>query len=223
MSIYETCKPIFNSIFSLENMKYIIIIIFVILLINGLNLKLLIPYTLIFILYLVIRNINKTHSNGILFIDYFSIRQLDVIFALIFGFIMIVFLVFSIIFAYKQYFDNTGSCHPLLVYLGNTKSCMRNINENFDNQNESFIDKLVFLSKIVKTPFDQIYLGYLAIISILINTITYIKTSFNSVLTLFFKKQTEMSDKVRTIFVEPLMIKITDPLFKIIQLLFDSF
>ena len=107
MSIYETCKPIFNSIFSLENMKYIIIIIFVILLINGLNLKLLIPYTLIFILYLVIRNINKTHSNGILFIDYFSIRQLDVIFALIFGFIMIVFLVFSIIFAYKQYFDNT--------------------------------------------------------------------------------------------------------------------
>ena len=73
-----------------------------------------------------------------------------------------------------------------------TPVTLEKINENFDNQNESFIDKLVFLSKIVKTPFDQIYLGYLAIISILINTITYIKTSFNSVLTLFFKKQTEI-------------------------------
>ena len=229
MSIYETCKPIIESITSIIPIRLIglIVLIFIFTRPETSMISLLIPYMLLVILYLVIDNISKIEPSGILFIDYFSIRQLDVTFACIFGFIMILFLLFTIIFAYNDVYAHANICHPLMIYFGerNSQTCMRMPAdfENFENRNqaETFIDKFQFLSEIVKRPFIQIYLGYLAIMRFLINTIVYIKTSVDSGLTQFFTKQTEIADKLRTIFVEPLMIQVTDPLFKIIQLLFD--
>ena len=45
------------------------------------------PIILVIVLYLIIRQIQNTHSSGKMLIDYFKIRQLDVIFAFIFIYI----------------------------------------------------------------------------------------------------------------------------------------
>ena len=213
MNVYET---IFGIILTFIP---IVIILFT----NELTaIKILLPYSLLTILYLVIQNINNTHTSGILFIDYFSIRQWDVILAFILGYIMLMFLIFTIIFAYNAIYDHTKTCHPLMFYLGNKKTCIRTNFDGFENKDELFIDKIRFLWEIIKMPFIQIYLGYLAIIHFIIKTVTYIKTKSNTALMYYFTKQNETADKVKTIFVEPLMIQFTDPLFKILQRVFDS-
>ena len=175
------------------------------------------PIILVIVLYLIIRQIQNTHSSGKMLIDYFKIRQLDVIFAFIFIYIMFVFLAMTIIFAYNQLYIKEEKCDPLMFYLGSTRACKRTRFENFENADESIMDKFQYLGSMVSWPFIKLYLFHLAIIQYSIDSFAFSITKMSTLVNVFFIKQTEICDKVRIVFVEPLLIRFTDPLFKLIQ------
>lgn len=187
--------------------------------------QLLIPIILLYILYLIIQSIKSTHISGILLIDYFKIRQLDIIFAFIFIYIMFVFLSVTIIFAYNQLYIKQKKCDPLMLYLGSKRACSRTDFENFENKDEPLTEKITFLgnilSDIIKTPFTKLYSIYLAILLTCIDSFRYIWLTINRGVSEYFIKQDEIYNKVRTIFIEPLLLKVTDPLFKTVYYFFD--
>jgi len=192
--------------------------------IDSTILKLCIPILLLVVLYLIIRNINKTYTSGTLFIDYFKIRKLDIIFSFIFIYIMSVFLALTIIFSYNQLYINDKTCNPLMLYLGSERACLRTNFENFENfENETILEKIAFLFEFIKYPFLKLYSMTLAIIIYIYQIILSIYSIVVFYANSFFVKQDEMCDKIKTVFIEPLLIRITDPVIKVIQTTIDNF
>ena len=190
--------------------------------IDSTIIKILIPVSLLVALYFVLNSINNTGVKGVLFIDYFETRKLDVVFSFIFMYIMIVFVALTIIFAYNQHYINDGKCDPLMFYLGSKRACRRTQYDNFENQDETILDKLGFLGEIVKTPFFLTYSVYLAILSTIRNFIEYTILNWNASIDYYIKTQTIVYNKINNILIDPILIKITDPLFKVFQYILDN-
>ena len=135
---------------------------------------------------------------------------------------MLAFLALTIIFSYNQLYINNQTCNPLMLYLGSERACKRTNFENFENEsgleNETILEKFAFLFEIVKSPFLNLYSITLAILKSMYKIIIYIHLQFVVYMTYFFIKQDETCDKIKSVFIEPLLIRVTDPLFKIIQM-----
>lgn len=185
-------------------------------------LKVLIPAILLFTLLYQIWQIQKLKfAENILFIDYFQIRSLEISFAFIIIYTMVVFLALTILFSYNQLYINKKTCNPLMLYLGSKRACIRQDFENFENNNtnsvESFTDKLDFLGNIGKSPFVKMHSAYLAIIRFIYNMITTIQTRVDQFLQFWIYEQDKIIEKVYITLITPFFIKVTNPIYKSIR------
>lgn len=223
----------FNQIWEKKDIIIIILIPITIFIINSVytigydinldttSINILIPFTLLSILYFVIKSIITTKTKGTILIDYFRICKLDVIFALIFGYIMFAFLALTIIFAYNRIYIKTKQCNPLMLYLGSSRSCNYTNFESFENiqtVDETFIEKFDFLWKIAKKQFLQLYSNYLAVLQFISNSIRFIILTINSLAIQYFINQDEILNKIWSIMIRPFYIQFTEQLYKIIHL-----
>ena len=187
--------------------------------------KILIPTTLLFtLLYQLWQIQHLTDTNNILFIDYFQIRSLEISFAFIIIYTMVLFLALTILFSYNQIYLNKKTCNPLMLYLGSKRACNQSKFENFENNTsepgksvETFTDKMDFLGNIVKYPFIEMHTAYLAIIHFIYNTSIAIQLQMNQFIQSWISGQDKIMEKIYITLITPFIIKTTNPIYKSIR------
>jgi hypothetical protein len=194
------------------------------------NLKLLIPYTLIVGLGIILNIIQNTSATGnVFFLDYFRMKKLEVILAFIFAYAMAVFIIISIIFSYNSVYTNPGSknykCDPFLYYLGSQAGCIRA--EPMDNMSpaneveETVLEKLVYIANMLIYPISASYMGYNRLNRRIGEFRHSTQEAMESTASHYLEKQGAAYNTWRQVFVDPILLRVTDPLYKKIQAVID--
>lgn len=182
--------------------------------------KLFIPVTLLFTLFLIIRSIQNTKTNGIIFMDYFKLKKLEVILAMILMYMMLFFLAMTIIFTYskinrkKAYTKN--NCDPLVLYLGDVQNC--NMVPQLESFGNNFHESRTFMEKItdvIRYP-QKIYL---AIVEPIQKTYETISLKYNKYMDFYLDKHNYINQKITNGIIDPMLVKIANPIQKMTHIL----
>jgi len=169
----------------------------------------------------------NTTSGEIRYIDYFSIRRLDIILAIIFIYIMVVFTTISIIFSHNsvQLSSQTGSkCDPLLYYLGNQSGCTSIKKETMENQyDETTMEKIIYIYRMVTYPLLKLYQTIVYILSHSALFSRYVRDEFSKNVFYYLDKQNEFITNITNAFIGPIYMKMNDRFVKGMQTVVDKY
>jgi len=201
---------------------------------GNINLFLLLSlFAVLFFVFSTLKYVDKTVNvmeGDIIFIDYFTMRRLDIILAIIFIYIMMVYTVLTIIFSQNSIYSytrsNTFQCDPLLYYLGSRKGCMRAPAHQEGMKNEkddTFLEKMIHIYSVLTFPIFKIYQFCVQIIVIIKEFRDNLERSMKSCIIFYLDKQHELFTKWHEIFIQPITLRINDTLYKEIQTVFDRY